>query len=450
MKKTTLQVQDILRVDIIDLSYEGLGVAKVDGFTVFVAGVLVGEQASIQITQIEKRYAYASLVELHKQSTDRIEVENPNLNNTIPLQHLRYAKQLEFKSKIVKDVFNKHESLRSIKVLDTIGATDIWHYRNKTQVPVYLQNQQMQTGVFVGGTKNLIAVEDFKINLVGIDEVVAKVCKILSEFGEKAYDSRTHTGNIRHIVVRKGEYTNEIMVVIVTRSKSLFPKSKIIPAILEISSNIVSIVHNINNRRTSTVLGEHSEVIYGSATYQERILSKTFDVDANSFLQVNTKQAEVVYQHVIDSLQLTGDEIVLDAYCGIGTMSLHLADKAKHVFGIEILQAAVNMAHENARKNNISNVTFICGDVEDTIDTITSKLDVVVIDPPRKGLETTFLHDLIKHSPTKIAYVSCNPATLARDSVELLKHGYELLQVQPVDMFIQTIHVETIAIFTRK
>ncbi len=433
-----------LKLKFIDLTYEGLGVAKYDGLAIFVKGALPDEEGNVRITKVEKRYAIGELISLDVVSDSRVEVENQLMDSTIPLQHLNYEKQLIFKSKIVKDVFSKSTVLKDALICDTIGAKDVWHYRNKTQVPVRAINGKMETGVFANNSHRLIPVDDFKINLPGIDEIVAGVRDILISFNEKPYDERTNTGNVRHIIVRKSSYTGEAMVVIITRSKSLFPKSKIIPAIVERFPEIVSIVHNINNKKTSLIFGEKSEVIYGKSSYREEVLGKTFDITAQSFLQVNIPQAEVIYAKALELLDLKGTEVVLDAYCGIGTISLALADKAKQVIGIEVIPEAVEIAKLNAEKNNVENVVFKCGLVEEVIADLETSLDAVVVDPPRKGLETAFVDSLLEMKPKKVVYISCNPATLVRDLERFVEAGYELSEVQPVDFFPQTAHIEMI------
>ncbi|MFV0395929.1 MAG: 23S rRNA (uracil(1939)-C(5))-methyltransferase RlmD [Coprobacillaceae bacterium] len=450
MENKVIKKDNGIEVEFIDLTYEGLGVAKHDGFVIFVEGALPEERGTVRITKVGKRYAYGKLINLEVKSSSRMEVDNKALDSTIPLQHLSYEKQRIFKSKIVRDSFFKHDIFKEVTILETIEAKEPWHYRNKTQVPVRLHNGKMETGVFSNNSHRLIPVTDFKINLPGIDEVVTGVKNILMEFNEKPYDERTHTGNIRHIIVRKGFHTEQMMVIIITRSKSLFPKSKIIPAIIEKFPNVVSIIHNINNKKSSAIFGESSEVIHGEPSFKEEILGKTFDVTARSFLQVNTKQAEVLYTKAIELLDLQGDEVVLDAYCGIGTISLNLADKAKQVIGIEVMPEAVEIAKTNAINNNIENVSFECGLVEDVVDNLKTSPDVVVVDPPRKGLETSFIEYLIKLNPKKIAYISCNPTTLVRDVKQFVEAGYSLSDVQPVDMFPQTCHIESIVKLSRK
>jgi 23S rRNA (uracil-5-)-methyltransferase RumA len=450
MENGMIQKNSILQVEFIDLTYAGLGVAKHNGFAIFVEGALPSEKATVRITKVEKRFAYGELIALQTTSDCRVEAVNTLLDSTIPLQHLRYDRQLVFKSKIVKDIFSKSEIFKDVIVKDTIGAKEPWYYRNKTQVPVRSNHGKMETGVFVKGTHQITPVEDFKINLPGIDEMVAGVRDILISFHEKPYDEKTHTGNIRHIIVRKGYHTNEMMCIIVTRSKSLFPKSKIIPAIIEKFPNTVSIVHNINNKKGSHILGDTSEVMHGKASYCEEILGISFDVAASSFLQVNTPQAEVLYTKVLELLALKGNEVVLDAYCGIGTISLSLAAQAKQVIGIEVMKEAVEIAKVNARKNQIDNISFSCGLVEEVVSNLHIVPDVVVLDPPRKGIDASFIDYLVTLNPQKIVYISCNPATLVRDLKPCIESGYTVSEVQPLDMFPQTTHVETITLLCRR
>ncbi|MGL5437053.1 MAG: 23S rRNA (uracil(1939)-C(5))-methyltransferase RlmD [Lachnospiraceae bacterium] len=445
-----IKKNSIVELKFVDLTYEGLGVAKHDGLAIFVKGALPGESGKVRISKVEKRFAFGEIINLDVNSPDRMPVENKALDSTIPLQHLSYDKQLQFKTKIVKDIFAKRSLLKDTVIRDTIAAKDEWNYRNKTQVPVRSAKGKMETGVFANDSHRLIPVDNFKINLPGIDEMVSGVRDILISLGEKPYDESTHTGNIRHIIVRKSSRTEEAMVIIITRSNSLFPKSKIIPAITERFPDVVSIVHNINNRRTAAIFGDKSEVLFGKASYEEKVAGKSFDITAQSFLQVNIPQAEVLYEKALALLDLKGTETVLDAYCGIGTISLALADRAKRVIGIEVIPEAVEIAKVNAEKNWIENVEFECGPVEDVIADLKISLDAVVVDPPRKGLEPAFIDALLEKKPVKLVYISCNPATLVRDLERFVEAGYELSDVQPVDLFPQTPHCEIIVEICRK
>lgn len=444
-----IKKNSIVEVNFVDLTYEGLGVAKHDGLAIFVKGALPGESGKVRIIKAEKRFAFGEIIKLDVTSPNRMPVECKALDSTIPLQHLSYDKQLQFKTKIVKDIFAKSTLLKNAVICDTIAAADEWNYRNKTQVPVRAVKGKMETGVFANDSHRLMPVDDFKINLPGIDEMVSGVRDILISFEEKPYDESTHTGNIRHIIIRKSSRTEEAMVIIITRSKSLFPKSKIIPAITEKFPNVVSIVHNINSRRTSAIFGDKSEILFGKSSYEEKVVGKSFDITAQSFLQVNIPQAEVLYEKALAMLKLTGTETVLDAYCGIGTISLALADQAKQVIGIEVIPETVEIAKVNAEKNGIENVKFECGLVEDVIADLKISLDAVVVDPPRKGLESTFIDAMLEKKPGKLIYISCNPATLVRDLERFVEAGYEMSEVQPVDLFPQTTHVETVVLMSK-
>ncbi|WP_159648428.1 23S rRNA (uracil(1939)-C(5))-methyltransferase RlmD [Erysipelothrix aquatica] len=451
MNTDSLKKNDILELTFIDMSYEGKGVAKVDGYPIFVEGGITGETALVKLDRVEKKYAFGRITELLIPSQDRVHVKPKDLalNSTIPLQHVSYSRQLELKTKIVEDAFKKDPMFKNVLVNHIIGAENEWHYRNKTQVPVRKVDDAMEIGVFKHNSHQLIPINNFKINALGIDEIVVGIRDILVEFNEKPYDARTNTGNIRHIIVRHGQNTGEVMVILVTRSKSLFPQSKIVPAIAALSDNIVSIVHNVNPLKTAAIMGPESKVMYGKDTFKEVILDNTYEVTAESFLQVNTPQAEVLYQTLLDTLQLDGTEVVLDAYSGIGTISLSLAQRAKEVVGIEIVEEAVIVAVKNAEINEISNISFIAGDVIEGIKELSLKPDVVVVDPPRKGLESSFINDVIALKPEKIAYVSCNPATLVRDLKPFVSAGYSIDSVQPVDMFPQTTHIESIVLLVK-
>lgn len=441
-------------VEFTDLTYEGLGVAKVDGFPVFVEDALPGETAVIEVVKLSDRFAFGKVKKLEIVSEERIEVKEKQkaLSSVIPLQHLAYPAQLVFKRKLVLDVLAKEPAFKTVIVKETLGMKNPWHYRNKAQVPVRVINGKLVTGVFANHSHRLQPIQDFRINLPGVDEVIAGVRDILSRFGEKGYDSTHHTGNIRHIIVRKDFYKDEVMVTIVTRSKSLFPVSKIVPAIVEAFPQIVSIIHNINPNRMATILGETSKVIFGTAYYHDQLLGNTFQISSRSFFQVNTLQAEVLYQTALDMLALTGTETVLDAYCGLGTITLSLAKQAKFVYGVEVEKEAVALAQTNAELNGVENISYEAGLAESVLASYPERgivFDAVVVDPPRKGLDLAFCEQLIAMSPQKILYISCNPATLVRDLKLFSDAGYQVGDIQPVDMFPQTFHVETVALLSK-
>ena len=443
-----------IKVNFEDLTSEGLGVAKVDGYPLFVVDGLPGETAIVKVTKLGKSYGFARIEERLTTSQDRIPTRDVlgTRVGTMPLQHLRYEAQLAFKQNMVTQDFKRIAKLPNIEVLPTIGMNEPWGYRNKAQIPVREKEGKLQTGFFRKNTHELIPMENFHIQDPKIDEAIVKVRDILQEFNVKAYDERKHIGNIRHIMVRRGYYTGEMMIVLVTRTAKLFPKSKIIPAILEALPEVVSIVQNVNPKRSNVILGEETIILHGEDRYHDQLLGLTFGVSSKSFYQINPLQTEILYKLALEAAQLSGEETVIDAYCGIGTISLALAQKAKQVYAMEIVPDAIEVAKENAANNQIDNVVFEVGAAEEVMPKWAEagiKADVIVVDPPRKGLDKTFIEAAVAVNPKRIVYISCNPATLARDLRILADNGYEATQAQPVDLFPQTLHVETVVLLSR-
>lgn len=440
---------EILTAAFEDLTSEGLGVAKVDGYPLFVVDGLPGETATIKVTKLGKSYGFARIVERLTTSEDRIPTTDVlgTRVGTMPLQHMRYSAQLAFKQNMVVQDLKRIAKLPNIKVHETIGMSNPWGYRNKAQIPVRGKDGKLVTGFFRKGTHELIPMENFHIQDPKIDEAIIKVRDILQEYGIKPYDERKNIGNIRHIMVRRGYYTGEMMIVLVTRTAKLFPLSKIIPDIREALPEVVSIVQNVNPRRTNVILGEENIVLYGEDVYHDTLLGHTFAISSKSFYQINPKQTEELYSLALEAAKLTGKETVVDAYCGIGTISLALADKAEHVFAMEIVPDAIEMAKRNAEENNISNVTFEVGAAEELLPQWAEKgvkADVILVDPPRKGLEPSFIDAAVEMNPDRIVYVSCNPSTLARDLALFDEKGFKATEVTPVDLFPQTLHVECV------
>ncbi|MFZ2263533.1 MAG: 23S rRNA (uracil(1939)-C(5))-methyltransferase RlmD, partial [Trichococcus flocculiformis] len=307
-----------------DLTSEGMGVSKVEGYPLFVADGLPGERATIKVTKVGKSFGFARIEERLSSSPDRIptrDVKGTRVG-TMPLQNLRYSAQLAFKKNNVEQVMKRIAKMPEVEVKPTIGMENPWGYRNKAQIPVRQKDGKLVTGFFRTNTHELIPMENFQIQDPKIDEAIVKVRDILQEFNVKAYDEKKHTGNIRHIMIRRGYYTGEMMVVLVTRTAKLFPQSKIIPAILEALPEVVSIVQNVNPKQNNVILGDETIVLHGEDLYHDKLMGHTFAISSRSFYQVNPIQTEKLYKLAIEAAQLTGEETVIDAYCGIGTISL--------------------------------------------------------------------------------------------------------------------------------
>ncbi|WP_423189882.1 23S rRNA (uracil(1939)-C(5))-methyltransferase RlmD [Alkalibacterium sp. f15] len=441
--------------EIIDLTHEGLGVAKIEHYPLFIEGALVGETVEFKVIKIGKSFGIGKLTKIIGQSPDRVEITNKayTQTGTMPLQHLSYKAQLKFKKNQIETVLQKIGKLPDVKVEDVIGMENPFGYRNKAQIPVRKYNGKLETGFFRKNSHDLIPMENFKIQDPEIDKAVVVVRDIMRKYNVKPYNEKENIGNLRHIIVRRGYHTGELMIVLVTRTAKLFPLSKIVPDILEALPEVVSIIQNVNHKRTNVILGQEVIVLHGEDKYRDKLLGHTFEISHRSFFQVNTVQAEILYSKVLEFAELTGEETVIDAYSGIGTITLALAEKAKKVYGIELIEPAVEDAKRNAELNGIENVTYQVGAAEEVMLEWSKqgrKADLLVVDPPRKGLEGQFIDAVLEMQPEKMIYVSCNPSTLARDLALLVEGGYTVEKVQPVDMFPQTSHVESVTLLTKK
>lgn len=453
--KPPVSKNEELTVTIEDLTYQGMGVAKIDHYPLFIENALPTEKVKVHVLKTSKNYGFAKVVERLTTSEERVEVtENHYLQTGIaPLQHLNYEAQLEFKRNQISELLKKVH-LENIKVAPTIGMNEPYHYRNKAQVPVRLVNGKIETGFFKKNSHVFVPLEDFLIQDKRIDEVIKEVRDILREFNIEAYDERKHSGVIRHIMVRRGYYTHEVMVVLVTRSKRLPMQKQIVEAIQKKCPDVCSIIQNVNQASTNVILGKQNKLLAGRKQIKDQLNGITFNISPQSFYQVNPVQTERLYQAVAEGTNLTGKETVIDAYCGIGTISLTLATKAAKVYGVEIVPEAVVDAKLNAAANGIENTQFETGTAEEWMQKWEEqgiKPDVLVVDPPRKGLAESLIESAVKMNPDKIVYVSCNPATLVRDLQLFLGKGYTIEQpIQPVDQFPQTTHVESVALLQRK
>jgi 23S rRNA (uracil1939-C5)-methyltransferase len=441
-------------VDITGLSSEGLGVARIEGFTVFVEGALPKEQAEIKIVKVLKNYAFGKLLRTLKTAACRIEPSCGVVKRCggCQLQHMSYEAQLQYKTQQVKDALERIGGLNGVAVHDTIGMEDPWRYRNKAQFPVGMDGDVM-IGFYANRSHEIIDTPQCSIQDAVNDNVIQTVREFIKKYDISVYDENTGKGIIRHIVTRKGFKTGEVMVCIVINGDSLPCGKALVEMLRARTDGLKSVVVNINKKKTNVILGERNIVIFGEEAIYDYIGEFKFRISPLSFFQVNPVQTEVLYGKALEYADLKGDETVFDAYCGIGTISLFLSRKAKKVYGIEIVPQAINNAKENARLNGVKNVEFLVGESEIVIPELYRKgikADVIVVDPPRKGCDEKLLEVITEMSPEKVVYVSCNPATLARDLKYLSERGYEVREVQPVDMFPQTSHVETVCLMSRK
>lgn len=433
-----------------DLTHDGAGVAKIEGFPIFVPNGLPDEKAKIKVTKVKKGYGFGRLIELYEKSKFRVEAPCPIFKECggCQLQHVSYEGQLVAKQKQVQEVLTRIGKLENVKVHSVLGMENPWRYRNKAQVPVAEREGGLVAGFYQQRSHEIIDMEACLIQQEKNDQVIQTVKRICEKNGVNAYDEKNHKGTLRHIMARYGLVTGEIMVVLVTRTKELPQKDIIISDIISQLPGVKSIVQNSNPKQTNVIFGNETKVLWGEEYIYDNIGEIKFAISARSFYQVNPEQTKVLYDKALEYAELTGEETVIDAYCGIGTISLFLAKNAKKVYGVEIVPEAIEDAKRNAALNGIQNAEFAVGEAEVVIpnwykDGI--KADVIVVDPPRKGCDEALLQTILKMKPKRVVYVSCNPATLARDLRILEDGGYKTTEVQPVDMFPHTVHCEAVA-----
>ena len=446
-------------LDIVSQGYEGEGIAKInDTFTVFIEGALKGERVNVRIVKSKKSFAYGKLLEVIEPSLERCEAKCSIHKRCggCKLQYSTYKEQLNFKFERVKDCITKIGKLDESIVQFPLGMDEPWRYRNKVQLPIGMVNGELKIGFFAPRSHEIIDMETCLIQDEIADKVVGITRTWIKKNNIKPYNidgKYDETGILRHIMIRRGFTTNEVMVVLVTNGSKLPNKDEFISLITENIPGIKSIVQNINSKPTNVILGQECITLWGESTISDYIGEFKFNISPLSFFQVNPIQTEVLYNKALEYAGLTGDETVFDAYCGTGTITLFLSQKAKKVYGVEIILQAIENANINAKENNVNNVEFFVGESEVVIPDLINKgikADVVVVDPPRKGCDVKLLNAITNIDAKKIVYVSCDPSTLARDLAILEGNGYKTVKVQPVDMFPHTAHIENVALLIKE
>lgn len=461
---------DEVMLDIIGMTHEGEGVGRVEGYTLFVSGALPGEKVRAKVLKTKKQYGYAKLLDIVQASRDRIAPPCAIYDQCggCQLQHMDYTAQLAWKRQLVVDnlqrigklevagagkVGSADAELAGVPVADgiivqpTLGMDEPWRYRNKAQVPIGVTEGGLVGGFYARGSHRIVDMETCLIQHEHNDAVVAAVKRIGRELGISAYNEETGRGLLRHVVVKKAFRTGQMMLVLVTNGRDIPHLDAWLGSIREELPAVASICQNVNTQKTNVIFGNETRVLWGSDVIYDYIGDVQFAISARSFYQVNPDQTEVLYGKTVEYAGLTGNETVIDAYCGIGTISLFLAQHAAKVYGVEIVPEAIEDARANARLNNMNNVVFEVGASEDVIPNWKEQgvtPDVIVVDPPRKGCDPRLLDTILAMKPERVVYVSCNPATLARDLRVLEDGGYTTVEVTPVDMFPHTVHVEAV------
>ena len=449
-----LKKNDIVKVEIVDLTHEGAGVARIEGLVFFVENALPTEKILMRVLKVNKKIGYGKVEEYLTYSSHRNQdLDLAYLRSGIAdLGHLAYPEQLKFKTKQVKNSLYKIAGITDVEVAETLGMENPVKYRNKAQVPVRRVNGVLETGFFRKNSHDLMPLEDFFIQDPVIDQVVVALRNLLRRYDLKPYDEKEQSGLIRNLVVRRGHFSGQIMVILVTTRPKVFRIEQLIEQLIKQFPEIVSVMQNINDQNTNAIFGKEWKTLYGQDYITDQMLGNDFQIAGPAFYQVNTQMAEKLYQTAIDFAELREDDVVIDAYSGIGTIGLSVAKHVKEVYGVEVIPEAVENSKKNAALNNITNAHYVCDTAENAMKNWLKEgiqPTVILVDPPRKGLTESFIKASSQTGADRIAYISCNVATMARDIKLYQELGYELKKVQPVDLFPQTHHVEAVVLMSK-
>ena len=460
---------DTVRLIITDIGTNGEGIGRVDGYTLFIKDAIIGDEVEAKIIKAKKNYGYARLMNIITPSKDRIEPVCPVARQCggCQIQEMDYQAQLRFKQELVKNNIERIGHISDYQMMPVIGMDEPFHYRNKAQYPVGMDKDgNIVMGFFAGRTHHIIDNTDCALGAKINSRILGIIKEYMQDNKIKPYDEDKHAGTVRHILIRNGYHTDQIMVCLVINAESIKNSDDLVKRLKDIDG-MTSIMININRNKTNVILGDTCKILWGKSYIEDYICDIRYQISPLSFYQVNPKQTEKLYSKALEYAGLTGNETVWDLYCGIGTISLFMAAKARKVYGVEIVPQAIEDAKNNARLNNIDNAEFFVGKAEEVVPAFYEELsrkaangdeeakrgihpDVVVVDPPRKGCEETLLETVVKMSPKRMVYVSCDSATLARDLKFMEEHGYKVEKVQAVDQFGNTVHVETVCLLGRE
>lgn len=465
LKSGSVQMEDVMsewkkndKIEVIieDMSETGEGIGKTDGFTWFIKDTVIGDHVEAKVMKIKKSYGFARLEQIKRKSPNRVVPKCPVARQCggCQLQAMDYAEQLLYKEKKIYNNLVRIGGFSDVPMLPVMGMDEPWRYRNKAQFPWGTDKEgNIVTGFYAGRTHSIIGCEDCLLGIEENQEILKRIKAHMERHGLRPYDEEAHKGLMRHTLIRKGFKTGELMVCQVINGKSLPHSGELVNCLMEIPG-MTSISVSVNREQTNVIMGNQVENLYGPGFITDYIGDVKYRISPLSFYQVNPVQTEKLYGTALEYAGLTGDETVWDLYCGIGTISLFLAKKAKKVYGVEIVPQAIEDARENAKLNGIGNVEFFVGKAEEVLPEQYEKnhvyADVIVVDPPRKGCDEVCLDTIVKMAPKRVVYVSCDSATLARDLKYMRERGYEVVRVRGCDMFAQTTHVETVISLHRK
>jgi 23S rRNA (uracil1939-C5)-methyltransferase len=452
--QTLLKKNDQVEIIIEDIGSEGEGIGKYEGYTLFVKDTVMGDKALVQVMKTGKTYGYARLIKLLKPSDLRVEPRCPIAARCggCQLQHVDYKKQLEYKENKVKSCLQRIGGFTEIPMEPISGMEEPYYYRNKSQFPVGKNKDgSIAIGFYAGRTHSIIDTRTCFIGAKVNKDILAFMREFIEKYRIEPYSEETHAGLLRHILTRVGFSTGEIMVCLVINGTKLPHQEELIQGLLKIEG-MKSICLNVNKEKTNVILGDRIIPLWGEPYITDKIGDVKYQISPLSFYQVNPVQTKKLYDIALDYADLNGNEVVWDLYCGIGTISLFLARKAKMVYGVEIIPQAIEDAKTNAKLNHIDNAEFFVGAAEEVLPRLyreeNIKADVIVVDPPRKGCDQSLLDTILAMAPKRVVYVSCDPATLARDLKYLCERNYQLSKVKAVDQFSHSVHVESVALIT--
>ncbi len=459
MAKRDLPVRknDIVTVEAVDLSVNGEGIGRYLGYTLFVPGMLPGEEAHVKVLKTGKSFGFGKVEKLVKASPERVEPLCPVFGKCggCSLQHLSYEGQLSYKRSKVQAAMERIGGFEGLDVLPAIGASDPWHYRNKVQYPVREEHGELKIGYYAKNSHRIVETPVCYIQSRDNETIVGVVRRWMERHGIAGYNELLHKGVVRHLLIRRSGLHRSYHVTLVCRKEKVPFIDELIHAFEHLDSvKVTGLCVNVNKEKTNVILGEKTVCVWGEPDFEDAIGDVKFRISPQSFYQVNPEQTLKLYEKAVEYAALGSDDTVVEAYCGIGTITLFLAQKAKSVVGVEIVEKAVEDARKNAELNGMENVAFYAGEAETVIPELYEseglKADVVVVDPPRKGCEEALLDTIVAMAPKRLVYVSCDPATLARDCKYLAEIGFSVVEVQPVDMFPMTGHVETVVRLVRE
>lgn len=443
-----LKKNEIYRTAVSGFTSEGLGVCRVDGCAVFVPNAAPDEEYDLRITHVGRHAAYGRIERILTASPDRCTRLCPDAKRCggCDFWHLRYPAECRIKAQRVTDALNRIGG-QNLPLVALTPAPTCEGYRNKAQFPVAMGKTGIEAGFFEKGTHNVVPVEHCRIQPACAEQARSAVLRYARRWSVPAYDETAHTGLLRHIYVRHAEATKQVLVCLVVNGERLPHEDDLVDTLRKAVPGLRSVVLNTNTRRGNAVLGETMRTLWGDDAIEDILCGLRFRISPRSFYQVNRAQAEVLYGKALAAAGLTGTETVLDLYCGTGTITICLARQAKRAIGVELVGAAIRDAQENARRNGIGNAEFFCADAGQAAQRLCAAgetPDVIVVDPPRKGLSADVIEAMVRMAPQRMVYVSCDPATLARDVRSLTQQGYALAHAEAVDLFPRCAHVETV------